>query len=334
MRVRPDPFFDRERGPSRLTHRSVGKLKATVQGDPNGYIDSLIYVCFNSREKSSALLRKIKNQAVVEQSVDVVSFHFPGLCLAVIPSTPPLPKQGMSRHVIKLRLFWILSIWTILSPSVSAYGDLSYGKGPTFADMAKKLPAKLDPSVEYTIVLSVFRRMFALERMLDALLKQTHQPKEVWVTGFALPDHLGFVELANGYRDALPEGLRSRVKLCFNDPQLKYFGRIQLALSIKTKYVMFFDDDMIPGEGFANFALRTLQVPEYSGLLAGKGNEIKLPMLVRPKVYAGPLPYFRRTNETSRLSEVCFYLMYCALNACEDFPIRLSIGDRMVFPIS
>lgn len=53
--------------------------------------------------------------------------------------------------------------------------------------------------------------------------------------------------------------------------QLKYFGRFQLALETRTKYVIVFDDDCIPQYRYFETAMHTMNTGQYRGIIGTKG---------------------------------------------------------------
>ena len=107
------------------------------------------------------------------------------------------------------------------------------------------LPARdaQDPAFGVTAIVSVWKRPQVLERMIEALLAQSHAVAEIWVTTFASAHEGAFRAIIEGYK-ARGE---KRVKFVAGDPQFKYFGRFALAIMAKTPHVLLLDDDSIPG---------------------------------------------------------------------------------------
>ena len=135
----------------------------------------------------------------------------------------------------------------------------------------------------YTAIVGAFRRMKFLARMIEALLAQSHPPFEIWVTSFASP-HLAQLEaITKSFQNAT-----SKVKWLGGDPQLKYFGRMQVAAQASTTHVAFFDDDCIPGSNAVTnaFHMMYLKSRRYYGLIGMKGHwapvEAKLTHIQQP----------------------------------------------------
>ncbi|CAF0935058.1 unnamed protein product [Adineta steineri] len=159
-----------------------------------------------------------------------------------------------------------------------------------------------------TAIIGLYRREGIIRRWIEALLIQTHPPKEIWFIHFASPiaDKLD-VEIKemrslfyNGsdycnkwcienkckMNDTNNNGIKSNcteqcIEFCMKLPsmlfvgmgemQLKYFGRFQLALQCRTKYVIVFDDDCIPQKRYLEIAMYTINTKEYRGILGTKG---------------------------------------------------------------
>jgi hypothetical protein len=75
-------------------------------------------------------------------------------------------------------------------------------------------------------------------------------------------------------RDVTKNFTDPRVKWVAGDPQLKYFGRFQIALQAPSTHLAFFDDDCIPGDlAVANaFHVMYLKSRRYYGLIGMKGH--------------------------------------------------------------
>ncbi|CAF4003892.1 unnamed protein product [Adineta steineri] len=155
-------------------------------------------------------------------------------------------------------------------------------------DEILKIPSQYDRSKKndnifaLTAIIGLHRREGLIRRWIEALLIQTHPPKEIWIIYFASPiaDKLD-VEIKE-MRSLFYNGLNYCNKWCIENKckmnntnnneirsnctekciefcmtlpsilfvgmgemQLKYFGRFQLALQCRTKYVIVFDDDCI-----------------------------------------------------------------------------------------
>lgn len=113
-----------------------------------------------------------------------------------------------------------------------------------------------------TVIVSMYKRNALVERWIGALLEQTHLPKEIWFVYFASPVAEDIdAEIASArvkFSDKLVKhGIT--VLASKGDMQLKYFGRFQLALQVKTKYVVIFDDDCIPQKRYLEAAMFTIK---------------------------------------------------------------------------
>jgi hypothetical protein len=119
----------------------------------------------------------------------------------------------------------------------------------------------------WTAVVGTYRRVKFLERMIESLLAQSHPPVEVWVTTFSSP-HKVALEAVTRKFDA------KRVKFVSGDPQLKYFGRFQLAFQAPSTHLAFFDDDCIPGSRVVENSFHTMYLKSrrYFGLIGMKGH--------------------------------------------------------------
>ena len=93
-----------------------------------------------------------------------------------------------------------------------------------------------------TVILNHFQR-HTVCRQLDALLSQTAPPAHIWVCLFASPMAAAARAAALSYND-------SRIAVFESEHNLKYYGRFQMAAAAPTKYVLVFDDDMVPGTRF------------------------------------------------------------------------------------
>ncbi|CAF3138870.1 unnamed protein product [Rotaria socialis] len=167
---------------------------------------------------------------------------------------------------------------------------------------------KTDQQFAITAVIGIYRREGLIRRWIEALLLQTHPPKEIWIIYFASPiPHKLNLEIqetrslfANGSNHCnewctqkkcdtsnnssngilsnciqqcltLCKQLPSMLFVAMGEMQLKYFGRFQLSLQCQTKYVIVFDDDCIPQIRYFETALHTINTEPYRGILGTKG---------------------------------------------------------------
>jgi len=119
----------------------------------------------------------------------------------------------------------------------------------------------------WTAIVGTFRRVAFLERMIESLLSQTHPPVEVWVTTFSSPH-------AEALEAVTRKFAKTKVKFIGGDPQLKYFGRFQLAFQAPSTHLAFFDDDCIPGSEAIQNAFHVMYTlhRRYYGLIGMKGH--------------------------------------------------------------
>ena len=122
----------------------------------------------------------------------------------------------------------------------------------------------------WTAIIGTYRRVRFLARMIESLLNQAHPPVEVWVTTFASPHEDALKEITRSYNDST----RPPVKWVAGDPQLKYFGRFQIAAQAPSTHVAFFDDDCIPGRLAVTNAFHMLYTKNrrFYGLIGMKGH--------------------------------------------------------------
>jgi len=73
--------------------------------------------------------------------------------------------------------------------------------------------------------------------------------------------------------------------------QLKYFGRFQLALQCRTKYVIVMDDDCIPQPRYFETAMYIINTQQYRGILGTKGTP------------SAEIPYFGPVSRSDRIIE-------------------------------
>ena len=159
-----------------------------------------------------------------------------------------------------------------------------------------------------TAIIGIYRREGLIRRWIEALLSQTHLPQEIWIVYFASPiahtlnleiqetrslfsnkssycnewctqtkcktnSDINNKTLTTCYDKCLAFciGLSSIMFVAMGEMQLKYFGRFQLALQCRSKYVAVFDDDCIPQERYFETALHTINTESYRGILGTKG---------------------------------------------------------------
>ncbi|CAF4179212.1 unnamed protein product, partial [Rotaria sordida] len=195
---------------------------------------------------------------------------------------------------------------------------------PSQYDISKKN----EETFALTAIIGLYRREGLIRRWIEALLSQTHPPKEIWIIYFASPISrrlgLEIEEIRSLYsngsnycnawciqnkcnmdntsnNETRSNCLEKCMNLCMKLPsilfvgmgemQLKYFGRFQLALQCRTKYVVVFDDDCIPQVRYLEIAMYTINTEQYRGILGTKG----VPAL--SNVFYGPVSKSNRIIE-------------------------------------
>ena len=175
---------------------------------------------------------------------------------------------------------------------------------------------KADDVFSLTAIVSIYKREGIVERWIDALISQTHPPREIWITSFASPiaeklrneiDHVRskfkwafkdclYTCTQDGYKKKISRGkdtnstclekcktLPTILFVNIGEMQLKYFGRFQLGLQCHTKYVVIMDDDCIPQPRYFEIAMHTINTEQYRGILGTKGTPAE------EKSFFGPL---------------------------------------------
>ncbi|CAF3548725.1 unnamed protein product [Rotaria sp. Silwood1] len=179
---------------------------------------------------------------------------------------------------------------------------------------------KNEETFAITAIIGMYKREGLIRRWIEALILQTHPPKEIWIVYFASPiTHKLKIEI-DEIRSLFNNGSNycyewctekicninittdnKTISNCFDkclnfcmklpsvlfvamgEMQLKYFGRFQLALQCRTKYVVVFDDDCIPQARYFETALFTINTEQYRGILGTKGTAAE------PNVFYGPV---------------------------------------------
>lgn len=162
-------------------------------------------------------------------------------------------------------------------------------------------------SFSLTAIIGLYKREGLIRRWIEALIAQTHPPKQIWITYFASPisnrlrleidevrvlygngsEHcnqwcvLTTCNMSDASIQKHSECMIHCLNVCQKLPsilfvgmgemQLKYFGRFQLALQTQTKYVVVFDDDCLPQSRYFETAMHTINTNQYRGILGTKG---------------------------------------------------------------
>ncbi|CAF4404576.1 unnamed protein product [Rotaria sp. Silwood2] len=196
-----------------------------------------------------------------------------------------------------------------------------------------------DDKYSVTVIIGIYKHQGLIQRWIEALLLQTHPPKQIWITYFASPIrdkiqveieqiyllftnqstysndlcmkkkcHLDNInkDISNCYEECIILCIKLPSILFINmrDMQLKYYGRFQLALQSHTKYVVVFDDDCIPQSQYFETALYTINTEEYHGILGTKGTAAS------PTTFYGPIS---RSNKIIEV-ECCWWKLILSSN--------------------
>jgi glycosyltransferase involved in cell wall biosynthesis len=113
------------------------------------------------------------------------------------------------------------------------------------------------PSDGITVILTAYKRSEYLEQQIKALKAQTVPPTEIWVWSNRSDDEL---------RDM--SSLADRV--IASNSNFLFWGRFALANLVRTEYVAFFDDDILPQPRWFENCLNTIE-SGHDGILGGSG---------------------------------------------------------------
>lgn len=111
---------------------------------------------------------------------------------------------------------------------------------------------------DITVILNAYRRPYNLEPQLEALRKQTIQPKQIWLWVNYHEDNKNY-DFKNFGID----------RIFHNDFNWKFYGRFAAALLADTEYIAIFDDDTIPGSKWFENCFETMKTHE--GILGSAG---------------------------------------------------------------
>lgn len=108
-----------------------------------------------------------------------------------------------------------------------------------------------------TVILTAYRRAKYLPEQIKALRQQSVPPTEIWVWSNRSENELLDVS-----------DLADRVVV--SNSNFLFWGRFALANLVRTKYVAFFDDDILPQPRWFENCLNTIKAG-YDGILGGSG---------------------------------------------------------------
>ena len=102
---------------------------------------------------------------------------------------------------------------------------------------------------DITIILNCYKRPEYLKEQIEAIENQTIKPKEIWIW-YNNPEDREQIDLSEEFGD---------YKIINSNHNFKFHGRFALGLLAQTEYVVFFDDDTIPGPRWFENCFNTLE---------------------------------------------------------------------------
>ena len=111
---------------------------------------------------------------------------------------------------------------------------------------------------DVTVILNAYRRPYNLKMQIEAIRKQTIQPREIWLWINSHSDNEDF--------DFTNLGID---RIFHNDHNWKFYGRFAAALLADTEYIAIFDDDTIPGSKWFENCFETMST--HPGILGSAG---------------------------------------------------------------
>lgn len=118
-------------------------------------------------------------------------------------------------------------------------------------------PLEAHSSGDITVILTAYRRAEYLAEQIKALRDQTVPPKEIWVW-------------SNRSEDDLIDVSKLADRVVASNSNYLFWGRFALANLVRTDYVAFFDDDILPQSKWFENCLATIK-NGYDGILGGSG---------------------------------------------------------------
>lgn len=118
-------------------------------------------------------------------------------------------------------------------------------------------PLEAHSTGDITVILTAYRRAEYLAEQIKALRAQTVPPKEIWVW-------------SNRSEDDLIDVSKLADRVVASNSNYLFWGRFALANLVRTDYVAFFDDDILPQSKWFENCLATIK-NGYDGILGGSG---------------------------------------------------------------
>ncbi|OFA33421.1 hypothetical protein BAE46_01585 [Glaciecola punicea] len=164
-------------------------------------------------------------------------------------------KKTLSQHI---KWWWTTRITGFFKIRIFGYIKDTLASAPDTISFNKDALPMAEPNDEgITVVLTAYLRSQYLVEQIKALQSQTVPPKEIWVWSNRSSDEL---------RDV--SDLADRVIV--SNSNFLFWGRFSLAAMARTKYVAFFDDDILPQPRWFENCLGTIASGD-DGILGGSG---------------------------------------------------------------
>ncbi len=164
-------------------------------------------------------------------------------------------KKTIFQHII---WWWKTRIVGFFKVRVAGYIKDKTATTPaiiTFNKDASPMKEPVDDGI--TVILTAYLRSQYIVEQIKALKAQTVPPKEIWVWSNRSIDELRDVsELAD--------------RVVVSNSNFLFWGRFSLASMVRTKYVAFFDDDILPQPRWFENCLKTIANGD-DGILGGSG---------------------------------------------------------------
>ncbi|CAM3649100.1 glycosyltransferase family 2 protein [Rheinheimera salexigens] len=158
----------------------------------------------------------------------------------------------------KIRWWWstrVLGFWRVKVAGKIQRKLAQPADTIVFKQDAKPMPAPKKSGI--TVILTAYRRAEYLAEQITALRNQTIPPDEIWVWSNRSEEELLDVsELAD--------------RVIVANSNFLFWGRFALASLVRTEYVAFFDDDILPQPGWFENCLNTIANGD-DGILGGSG---------------------------------------------------------------
>ena len=103
---------------------------------------------------------------------------------------------------------------------------------------------------DITVILNCYKRPRYLKEQIQTIENQTIKPKEIWIW-YNAPEDEKQIDLSKDF---------GNYKIVTSNTNFKFHGRFALGLLAQTEYVVFFDDDTMPGSQWFENCLKTMDL--------------------------------------------------------------------------